>query len=84
MRWATSAQRAAPLAALTTGLAAEPAMFRADARHGGVYEAAGVAVLHGAKWTFRTVADSGRLRGCSTADWPIEDAWPALAPAGSA
>jgi len=36
MRWATSGQRAAPLAALTTGLAAEPAMFRADVRHGGI------------------------------------------------
>ena len=54
MRWATSALLAATLAALTPGLAAEPAMFRADARHGGIYDAAGVAVLHGAKWTFRT------------------------------
>jgi len=36
MRWATSAVLAATLAALTTGLAAEPAMFRADVRHGGI------------------------------------------------
>ena len=54
MRWATSALLAATLGTLTTGFAAEPAMFRADARHGGIYDAAGVAVLHGAKWTFRT------------------------------
>ena len=79
MRWATSAQRAAPLAALTTGLAAKPAMFRADARHGG-----------GCRGAARGEMDNphrcgfGAVASCSTADWPIEDAWPALAPAGSA
>ena len=55
MRWAVSALIAGSLAtALSVGLAAEPAMFRADARHGGVYPGAGVAVLHGVKWSFRT------------------------------
>ena len=43
------------LATLSTGLAAEPAMFRGDARHGGIYDAAGVAQLHGVKWTFRKI-----------------------------
>jgi len=34
--------------------AVEPTMFRADARHGGLYQATGVPVLHGVKWKFRT------------------------------
>jgi len=55
MRWPVSALIAGSLAsALSVGLAAEPAMFRADAHHGGVYPGAGVAVLHGVKWSFRT------------------------------
>jgi len=33
---------------------AEPTMFRADARHGGLYQAAGVPVLHGVRWKFKT------------------------------
>jgi eukaryotic-like serine/threonine-protein kinase len=57
MRWPVSTLAAGALAAaLSVGLAAEPAMFRADARHGGVYDGAGVAVLHGVKWSFRTGA----------------------------
>src|SRR5215469_17531921 len=44
------------LATLSSALAAEPAMFRGDARHGGVYDAAGVVELHGVKWTFHTGA----------------------------
>lgn len=39
---------------VTTALAASPVMFRADAHHGGIYDAVGVAELHGVKWTFRT------------------------------
>ncbi len=35
-----------------TVLATEPSMFRADARHGGIYHAAAVPVLHGVKWKF--------------------------------
>src|SRR5712671_1326163 len=38
---------------LATALAAEPALFRANARHDGNYDAAGVPVLHGVKWKFR-------------------------------
>jgi eukaryotic-like serine/threonine-protein kinase len=38
----------------TAATASEPAQFRADARHGGVYAGTGVPVLHGVKWTFRT------------------------------
>jgi outer membrane protein assembly factor BamB len=50
-----------PAAALIVGTfagahAAEPAQFRADARHGGVYDGAGVPVLHGVKWKFKTGA----------------------------
>src|SRR5215831_7425402 len=40
------------LGALGAAGAAEPAQFRADARHSGIYEAAGVPVLHGVKWKF--------------------------------
>jgi outer membrane protein assembly factor BamB len=53
MKWPASALIAATL---SSTLAAEPAMFRGDARHGGVYDAAGVTQLHGVKWTFRTGA----------------------------
>ena len=53
MQWPASALIAATL---SSALAAEPAMFRGDARHGGVYDAPGVAQLHGVKWTFRTGA----------------------------
>jgi len=42
--------------AVVNNLAAEPAMFRGDARHGAIYDSAGVAELHGVKWTFRTGA----------------------------
>jgi outer membrane protein assembly factor BamB len=51
MRWPASALI---VGTVTTALAAPPVMFRADARHGGIYDAAGVAELHGVKWTFRT------------------------------
>jgi eukaryotic-like serine/threonine-protein kinase len=45
--------RVALVLALSSGvLAAEPT-FRADTRHSGIYEAAGVPVLHGVKWKFR-------------------------------
>lgn len=40
--------------ALTAPTGAEPAQFRADARHSGIYHAAGVPVLHGVKWKFKT------------------------------
>src|SRR5580704_4439500 len=33
--------------------ASEPAQFRADARHAGIYPGSGVPVLHGVKWTFK-------------------------------
>jgi eukaryotic-like serine/threonine-protein kinase len=33
---------------------ADPAMFRADAEHGGIYPGPGAPVLHGLKWKFRT------------------------------
>jgi eukaryotic-like serine/threonine-protein kinase len=57
MRWSASALLAGALAtAVTLALAAQPAMFRADAPHRGIYDAAGVAVLHGVRWTFRTGA----------------------------
>ncbi len=42
------------LTILGSALAAEPVMFRGDARHSGVYPGAGVPVLHGVKWKFRT------------------------------
>ena len=50
---------AAALSALTLGAVAaargaEPAQFRADALHSGIYHAAGVPVLHGVKWKFST------------------------------
>jgi outer membrane protein assembly factor BamB len=44
------------LGILASAHAAEPAQFRADARHGGVYDGAGVPVLHGVKWKFKTGA----------------------------
>ena len=53
MQWRASALL---LASLSSALAAEPAMFRGDARHGGIYDAAGVTELHGVKWTFHTGA----------------------------
>jgi eukaryotic-like serine/threonine-protein kinase len=53
MKWSATALI---LGTLTTAFAAPPAMFRVDARHAGVYDAAGVAELHGVKWTFRTGA----------------------------
>jgi len=53
MKWPASAL---VLGTLTSAFAAPPAMFRADARHAGVYDTAGVAQLHGVKWTFRTGA----------------------------
>ena len=57
MRCPASAVLTAMLtAAGTIATAAEPAMFRGDAAHRGVYESAGVAALHGVKWTFRTGA----------------------------
>lgn len=55
MQWPASALIAATL---SSALAAEPAMFRGDARHGGVYDAAGVAQLHGVKWTSVVVGDT--------------------------
>jgi eukaryotic-like serine/threonine-protein kinase len=39
---------------VATALAAAPVMFRADPAHLGVYPGAGVPVLHGVKWKFRT------------------------------
>ena len=53
MRWPTAALLI-PL--LSAALAADPAQFRADARHGGRYEGPGVPVLHGVKWKFRAGA----------------------------
>jgi outer membrane protein assembly factor BamB len=53
MKWPACALA---LAMLSSALAAEPTMFRGDARHDGIYDAAGVAELHGVKWTFRTGA----------------------------
>jgi eukaryotic-like serine/threonine-protein kinase len=50
MRW--PALLIVPL--LGTALGGEPAMFRADARHGGVYPGVGVPVLHGVRWKFKT------------------------------
>jgi outer membrane protein assembly factor BamB len=41
---------------LSAALAAEPAQFRTDAHHGGLYAGAGVPVLHGVKWKFRAGA----------------------------
>ena len=51
MKWPASALIVGTVA---TAIAPSPVMFRADARHGGIYDAAGVAGLHGVKWTFRT------------------------------
>jgi len=51
MRWPAAALI---LPLLGSALAAEPAMFRADAQHSGVYPGGGVPVLHGVKWKFRT------------------------------
>jgi outer membrane protein assembly factor BamB len=57
MRWSASALLAGTLAtAVTCTPAAEPAMFRGDAPHRGIYDAAGAPVLHGVRWTFRTGA----------------------------
>jgi outer membrane protein assembly factor BamB len=39
---------------LASAHAAAAAQFRADADHGGIYHAAGVPVLHGVKWKFKT------------------------------
>jgi outer membrane protein assembly factor BamB len=38
---------------LATALAAEPVLFRNNARHDGIYAGAGVPVLHRVKWKFR-------------------------------
>jgi len=54
MKWPASV--ALFVGTLATALAAPPAMFRVDARHTGVYDAGGLAQLHGVKWTFRTGA----------------------------
>jgi eukaryotic-like serine/threonine-protein kinase len=63
MRWPATLALAGALVGTVVGahgsargsaFAAEPTMFRADARHGGLYQAAGVPVLHGVKWKFRT------------------------------
>ena len=51
MKWPASALIVGTVA---TAIAPSPVMFRADARHGGIYDAAGVAGLHGVIWTFRT------------------------------
>jgi len=37
-----------------TAAYAEPAMFRGDAKHSGIYPGPGVAVLHGLAWKFKT------------------------------
>ncbi|HYL70724.1 MAG TPA: PQQ-binding-like beta-propeller repeat protein [Candidatus Dormibacteraeota bacterium] len=42
------------LATLAIAHAAPPALFRADARHGGSYPGAGVPALHGVKWKFKS------------------------------
>jgi outer membrane protein assembly factor BamB len=44
------------VAGLQCAAGAEPAMFRGDARHSGIYEAPGVPQLHGVKWRFRAGA----------------------------
>jgi outer membrane protein assembly factor BamB len=41
---------------LSAAAAAEPAEFRGDARHAGVYPGGGVPVLHGVQWRFRAGA----------------------------
>jgi len=51
MRWLAAALI---LGTLGSAHAAESSMFRADARHSGIYAGAGVPVLHGVKWKFRT------------------------------
>src|SRR5579863_5788125 len=38
----------------TVGPVAADSMFRADARHSGTYEGAGVPLFHRVKWTFKT------------------------------
>lgn len=53
MRWSAAALIVGSFA---SALAAAPAMFRADSHHGGIYDAAGVPVLHGVKWKFKTGA----------------------------
>ena len=53
MRWPATALIVGTLA---TALAAEPALFRGNARHDGIYAGAGVPVLHGVKWKFRAGA----------------------------
>src|SRR5947207_8291633 len=42
------------LALPSIGFAVDVTMFRGDARHTGVYDAAGVPKLTGVKWTFKT------------------------------
>jgi eukaryotic-like serine/threonine-protein kinase len=46
----------AALCLVLAARAAEPTMFRADPAHLGVYAGAGVPLLHGVKWRFRTGA----------------------------
>jgi outer membrane protein assembly factor BamB len=53
MRWPAAALIVATCA---SALAAEPVMFRADAHHGGLYDGAGVPVLHAVRWKFKTGA----------------------------
>jgi outer membrane protein assembly factor BamB len=53
MKWLGSALL---VITLPGALAAEPAMFRGDVHHAGTYDGAGLAQLHGVKWTFRTGA----------------------------
>jgi len=53
VRWPATALIVGTLA---TALAAEPALFRGNARHDGIYAGAGVPVLHGVKWKFRAGA----------------------------
>jgi eukaryotic-like serine/threonine-protein kinase len=54
MRWPAAALIALTSAVLAGASGAERAQFRADARHSGIYDAAGVPVLHGVKWKFRS------------------------------
>jgi eukaryotic-like serine/threonine-protein kinase len=44
------------LGIIATALAGEPVQFRVSALHEGIYPSAGVPVLHGVKWKFRTGA----------------------------
>lgn len=52
MRALTAALSALSCSALAAST--DPAQFRADARHSGIYHATGVPVLHGVRWKFKT------------------------------